>query len=843
MFKLNFTEHKIVYQTLLVLVCIIGLGALMHSKVTRLLNSTIEQIVSKQAADMAVLAEESFAREMVELRYAASFLAHNPGEQTEGKLLKELNTSKPGVEVGVMHLDFLMQPEHRRSLDIFPNFIQAVRGNEVTDYSHEQGLLFAVPVIVRDNVKAIVYRIYDEDLLSKFFGSNDLNNEGRFLLASQTGQLMIPYDDDYDADRKFFSDPAIQRGYDKVWNLLRRKRSAAVYCESTDGRYFLFGADLPHFNCTMIGFAHWESLAGGVASIQNLIMQVGSLILLLFAFIALYMFISLARGHETAGLRRAKRLAEQASQAKSDFLANMSHEIRTPINTILGMNEMILRESSDHKVQRYAENLAHAGENLLSLINDILDFSKIESKKIQLINDSYRLDTLVTDVYQMIKPRADKKQLDFFVVVDRRLPVLLYGDAKRIRQILVNLLTNAVKYTQQGYFKLTIRRTGETENKVFIRFEVKDTGIGIKPEDQDKMFSDFVRLDLKQNRNIEGTGLGLAITHNLVELMDGKISLRSVYHEGSVFSVDLPQSKAGDEVIGKFTRQKLENGGQTEKRHGPSFIAAKARLMVVDDNEMNLMVVTELLKQNEIVPVTCQSGEECLNRLKEQEFDLVLLDHMMPHMDGIETLHHVSELKLRRRPKFIVLTANAVSGARQNYLKEGFDDYLSKPIDYRALEDLLRQHLPKELLEDVVEESPAQPVQESKPQGSDLFDPAIGLQYCAGSEEMYVNLAKMFVSLKPQKLAQLEEAFSTGNYQNYTTFVHALKSSSLSMGCKKLSALAKELEAQGKLYLDEKQEAAVRESSRAFIHEHQEELSRLYQTSIEKISEYLQNKT
>lgn len=390
--------------------------------------------------------------------------------------------------------------------------------------------------------------------------------------------------------------------------------------------------------------------------------------------------------------------AREATKSKSDFLANMSHEIRTPINSVLGMNEMILRETNEAQIREYAINVENSGKMLLSLINDILDFSKIESGKMNLVLVKYSLSSLLNDVCNMIMSRVKEKNLVFVTNVAEDIPENLYGDEVRIKQIITNILTNAVKYTETGTVTLKVTHTKGDFNNVTLNFEVTDTGKGIRPEDKDKLFESFKRVDEVRNRNIEGTGLGLAITNRLITLMEGSVSVESEYGKGSTFYVSIPQKATRAEKIGNF-KEKFKANNASKTTYKESFTAPNANVLIVDDVRVNIMVAKSLLKQTKLKTDTATSGEMAIAKLKEKQYDIVLLDHMMPGMDGIETLKIIRDEQIAEGVVFIALTANAVSGAQQMYLDAGFDDYLSKPISGKELEKMMIKWLPSEKVE------------------------------------------------------------------------------------------------------------------------------------------------
>lgn len=395
-------------------------------------------------------------------------------------------------------------------------------------------------------------------------------------------------------------------------------------------------------------------------------------------------------------LSEEKELAKQASEAKGRFLASMSHEIRTPINAVLGMNTMVLRESKEPAVREYAMNIQNAGQTLLSLVNDILDISKIESGKMELVPAHYELGTLINDVFNMIGIKAEASHIQLVLDVDSGLPNGLIGDDVRIRQILINILSNAVKYTESGTVTLTVKETKREADHVELHFSVKDTGIGIKEEDLHKLFAEYQRLDEEKNRNVEGTGLGINITYRLLKLMDSELQVSSVYGQGSDFFFDLTQEIYNEEPIGDV-QANLAASAETYSYSVP-FLAPDAEILLVDDNKLNRDVFAGLLKETQLKIEQAESGKEAIEKILSKKYDLVFLDHMMPDLDGIEVLKHVkaAEQQPNADTFFIVLTANAIAGARDMYMEAGFNDYLSKPILPKQLEKMLKVYLPAE---------------------------------------------------------------------------------------------------------------------------------------------------
>ncbi|MBO5588189.1 MAG: response regulator, partial [Anaerovibrio sp.] len=395
-------------------------------------------------------------------------------------------------------------------------------------------------------------------------------------------------------------------------------------------------------------------------------------------------------------LRDISDRAMAASEAKSAFLSNMSHEIRTPINAILGMNEMILREcSQDSPILSYAENIDAAGHTLLALVNDILDFSKIEAGKLEIIPAEYDLSSVLNDLVHMISYRAEEKGLEFSLEVDPEVPKRLWGDDIRLKQIIINLLTNAVKYTKEGSVVFSIDFEKKDEKHVLLTVAVKDTGSGIKKEDMDKLFSKFDRIGEEKNRHIEGTGLGLSITTRLLGMMGSKLEVGSIYGVGSRFYFTLEQEVVDWEPLGNMAEVLVSNTSVVHQYH-EQFTAPEAELLVVDDTAMNLVVFKNLLKKTKVRIDTAESGDEALALADKKKYDIVFLDHMMPKKDGIVTLHEMKEQEkgMNRETPVICFTANAVSGAWDLYKNEGFDDYLTKPIDFVKLEQMVMKYLP-----------------------------------------------------------------------------------------------------------------------------------------------------
>ena len=502
----------------------------------------------------------------------------------------------------------------------------------------------------------------------------------------------------------------------------------------------------------------------------------------------------------------ASERAVAASEAKSAFLSNMSHEIRTPINAVLGMNEMILRECDDKNILGYSESIRSAGSTLLGLVNDILDFSKIEAGKMEIIPVDYDLSSVINDLVNMIQTKADVKGLKLEFEVSREVPKLLHGDEVRIKQIVTNILTNAVKYTEKGRVTLCIdyEKIPDEEDCILLDVAVKDTGIGIKEEDMKKLFSEFDRIEEKRNRNVEGTGLGMSITKRLLEMMGSELQVESKYGLGSKFSFSLRQTVIKWEELGDYEAAYKASLASRGKYH-EKFRAPKAEILVVDDTPMNLEVFINLLKKTEIKIETAATGEEALSLAFDKEYDVIFLDHMMPDKDGIETLHEMRERKdaPNLQTPVICLTANAISGAREKYLAEGFDNYLTKPIDSEKLEEMLIEYLPEEKIIPAESDEDAETDETGDNMripdyitGISEIDTDTGIKNCGGIEE-YMKTVEIYAKAVKDNADETEQFWKSADIKNATIKIHALKSSSRIIGATDLGELAQELENAG----------------------------------------------
>ena len=519
---------------------------------------------------------------------------------------------------------------------------------------------------------------------------------------------------------------------------------------------------------------------------------IGLLSLLIFNYLILMLY--------NKKLAEAAEAANLANEAKSHFLSTMSHDIRTPMNAILGLNEMVLRDSHEEEIVAYSESIRTAGKTLMGIINDILDFSKIEAGKMDIIDVDYSFVSMLNDLVNMVQGKARDKGLSFDIEVDRDIPAILHGDEIRIKQVITNILSNAVKYTKEGSitFKAGFEKMEEPPDSVKLIISVKDTGIGIKPEDMDRLFVAFERIDENKNRNIEGTGLGMSIAQSFLRMMGSSIEVESQYGKGSTFSFELVQGVRDWSPIGNY-EETFKRAVSERKRYRESFTAPDARLLVVDDTEVNLLVFKNLLKRTKLQIDTATSGNEGIALYKRNKYDAIFLDHMMPEKDGIET---ITEMKgIQDSPNtltpIICLTANAISGMREMYINAGFDDYITKPIDPKRLEVLLFEYLPKEKIAPASDDS----------SDGDCFIPDFvwkirsidvnaGILHC-GSQKSYMDTLKTYFDSGQKNAEEIEKYWNGKDIKNTTVKIHALKSTSRVIGAMELGDFAARLEKAG----------------------------------------------
>ena len=622
---------------------------------------------------------------------------------------------------------------------------------------------------------------------------------------------------------------------------------------------------------TIISFSCIELLSFFLSGYENQgrFLSIGAVI---FAFQLIH-----AEGVEYEKVRNEMNKLEISEKVQAEFFANMSHEIRTPINTVIGMNEMILRESHDDAVLSYARDIQASGENLLSLINDILDFSRIESGGIRLLPKPYELADLLHDLNSMVRFRAEWKGLQFSIMVDEDCPAFLFGDSFRIREVILNLLDNAVKYTDHGKVSLTLTWKEMENNKgidgeecdlnslkesldsyllqnksfregeikaVMLCFQVRDSGIGIKESDQKLIFQKFQRIPSMDAPTVQGTGLGLPITKYLIEIMSGKIDLKSQVGEGSCFTAFIPQLSLNTERIGNF-EERYSKKRASGRDYNKGFIAKDARILVVDDNQLNLRLVQNLLKRTEVEVDFAFSGEECLEKLESKSYDIVFLDHMMPGMNGEDTLKKIREREIGNRYgkaiPVVAFSSNSLPGMQSKYKNVVFDAYLSKPVNGDELERTLYTLLPENLIkkrsyeEYFASEMKRHKISETESEGK-VLNREIGLKYCMQDEEVYREILTAFKDSSEEKMKEIESAYSQSDFAKYRLYVHGLKTTSLTIGAVQLSEDAKKMEHAARCIV----EGVEKEEAMQYIRYNHEAFVRLFGKAVKEASEYVQ---
>ncbi len=777
-------------------------GVMFKDRMNDLLILYTERQTKRQAETLAGQAAENLNVELKNLAYIASKIEASPDETER---LMPLVYNESGVKQGLLTLNGTAVFGEDLSVRQFDGIQAAFRGYRGITFVHGVGLLFTCPVFHGMNVKYVLYRLYPVQSLMENFSIRCYDGLGKMMVTTHDGDIIIPFDQCDPEDVDFMQSTEVKNFYQNMHREMEVSVAAARSFQSSHGNMIMFEAEIPGTDYLVSGFVPQEKASEGIERITLLVVYVFSLLMLLVILGVVFLLRAQLKILESAELMEAKAMAEKASKAKSDFLANMSHEIRTPINAVIGMNEMILRECKDKNIIDYAENVKTAGSTLLGLINQILDFSKIEAGKIEIIPVNYYVASMLNDLVNMLKQRAKKKGLKLELGFDEKMPSQLYGDEVRIKQIITNMLTNAVKYTETGTvtFFVGFEQVSDEPDSIYLRVAVQDTGIGIKDEDMAKLFTEFERIEEKRNRNIEGTGLGMAITQNLLHMMGSTLQVDSIYGYGSTFCFVLKQQVVNWEPLGDYESAYHASVKKQNTSQG-KFIAPDAYVLVVDDNQMNLVVFQKLLKQTQVQIDTAESGDECLEMTQKRKYDVIFLDHMMPHKDGIETLH---ELRAQAdnpnvRTTTVCLTANAISNAREQYIKAGFDEFMTKPIDPDKLEGVLLQYLPAEKIRTAAErevQAAAEPV-------PDVLRPLQNLAWLnldegiknSGSADDYLPLLKIFYESLDEKAEELEGFYAAGNWQDYTIKVHALKSSARIIGAIDFGEEAQRLENAGK---------------------------------------------
>ncbi len=525
-------------------------------------------------------------------------------------------------------------------------------------------------------------------------------------------------------------------------------------------------------------------------------------------------------------IKRVRQQAEKASIAKSEFLANMSHEIRTPMNAIIGLNDIIMEESENTEIHAHAKDVQSAAKNLLAIINDILDLSKVEAGKMELVYVNYYIKIVADEVIGMMDMAASQRGLVLKYECDETIPCRYHGDDGRIKQILINILSNAVKFTKKGYVRAYITgKPGRTEDEEMLIITVEDTGCGIREEDLGKIFEDFRQVDSKRNRSAEGTGLGLAIVKHLAEMMEGTIAVESIYGQGTTVTITIPQK-----IVDMTPVSEMPELQETEQKLTDLFTAPGIKVLIVDDNVINRKVARSFLKSYAFDLAEAESGPEAIELVRENRYDIIFMDHMMPGMDGIEAVEIIRRDcgENGTAATIVALTANAMEGMREQFLQSGFQDFIAKPLDRRELNQLLLRWVPEKYRHS------EEPPEEAKPLDPIAFqieglDMEAAMQFFSGDEEDFVNLLDLYCEDGKRKAPLLSELAGT-DIVRYQIEVHGLKSASANIGAMKVSNMARE------------QENAAAQGDQELIREQFPALLAEYELLLEYINRFLQQR-
>ncbi len=777
-------------------------AVLTYMRMRGVLNRYMEKQVEEHMEVLSELALHRLDIQIRDMERVTAYLGDNQVTEEEMVESEQLLASSDQGAMGIVRLDGSAVIGEPLRVSEHPAVRRAFRGFNAVRYREGEGILFASPIFHGENIKYVLYECIDEKVLFGTFNDSCYGGRGEVLLMDSEKNLLIGLPGVEKEAQEYLETGAAREEIDKLLDDLKIQTVSAAYYENNGGQSYLFAADIPQSDLCIVGMIPFSAVAEGLSGFTGLVMLVFGILIVLLVVGVVRVLNASVKVQESEELRRAKLEVEEANRAKTSFLANMSHELRTPINTIMGMDEMIIRETDDVTVRERAMDIRSASQILLGLINDVLDFSKIESGELKVIPVEYNLANFIRDLSILSENRARAKSLNFQVIVQPDLPIGLFGDDIRFRQILTNLLINAVKYTPAGLVQLKISGEETDKDMLLLHCEVTDTGIGIKPEDIPKLYIPYVRIEEARNRHLEGSGLGLSIVINLLKLMGSRLCVESVYGEGSNFSFDLEQKIVDREPVGDI-HKRIESMVK-DYEYKVTCIAPKARVLMVDDNSMNRKIFVGLMKPTQISVTTVSSGAKCLELVMREHFDLIFMDHLMPDMDGVETLKRLKEMDSKCHDTPVVaLTANVFCGARERYLSWGFDGFIEKPIIPEKLERVIREMLPSDYLE-IIEEALMDTAVEKDVISLTEEMPDIegvnwgyALLYIKDKEILWDMLNSFYENLDAeyQDISNLAEQIDTEEgMTEYRIQVHSLKSSAAMIGIMTVSELAKLME-------------------------------------------------
>ncbi len=775
------------------------ISVMLYVRMQSVLRTYKENYVRDRAKSLTELASQRLSSHSAELERVAGYLRDGVvPEERMGTVANNLLPDNEASLLGVVRLGGSAVSGQALPPSEYPAVRNAFRGRSTVRYRQDEGVMFTAPIYNGNRIKYVLYELFDDQTLLKGFGTTYFDGKATYMLADDAQKVVIP-----SYEQAVVRLNGVEMTFSELAADIMRTGYGSVHIKVAGDDIVFFASELQQPNLFLFGVIPYEAVASDLTSLFGIISLVFVVLLVLFGIGTVSVVRADARARESDELREAKRSVEAAYDSKSRFLASMSHELRTPLNAIMGMDEMILRESHDANTREWAMDIKSAAQILLTLINDVLDFTKIESGMLNVQEGQYKLTSMIRELKLLSENRACAKSLEFLLDIQPELPMVLWGDDLRLQQILTNLLTNALKYTHSGSVTLHISQKSRAGDSIVLHCAVIDTGTGIRSEDIEKLMqlTPFTRVDEKRNRKVEGSGLGLPIIINLLRLMGSELEVKSEYGKGSTFWFDLTQRVVDDTPIGNIWERM--DSEVKEYAHHTVCYAPRARIMVVDDNALNRKIFINLLNETKIQITAVSSGAKCLQLAQREHFDLIFMDHLMPEMDGVETLKRLRALpdNLCKDTPVIALTANISNGAQERYMALGFDAFLAKPIAAGKLESLLIRMLPSMYLE----EPPAElrEAREAPPPEPEELPDIEGVNWpfalllTKDRHLLWDTLQSFYGSLDEEIKALTELAAhisEDGTLKQYRTRVHTLKSTAAMVGVLSVSELARLLE-------------------------------------------------